>query len=264
MARLPNPGSDDGAWGDILNEFLDVGHNADGTLKITVPSPSDADILANRPVAAPANDDTLFFASDVNGGTLYRSDGSTWTQISQGITQLPVSHTDAQHTDGPNIHASVIDAKGDLIVGTADNTPVRKASGTSGQTLLVDTAQADNLRWVDLTTTVTLSKTGSLIVMSGPVRYYMDENCTIVGVRTSVNTAPTGASIIIDINKNGTTVYTVQANRPTIAVSTNTATANNPDVTSLISGDYLTIDIDQIGSSVAGADLTVQIRLRRA
>jgi len=33
MARLPNPGGDDGTWGSILNEFLDVAHNADGTLK---------------------------------------------------------------------------------------------------------------------------------------------------------------------------------------------------------------------------------------
>lgn len=33
MARLPTPGGDNGTWGDILNEFLSVEHNADGTLK---------------------------------------------------------------------------------------------------------------------------------------------------------------------------------------------------------------------------------------
>ena len=32
-ARLPTPGSDDGTWGDVLNDFLNVEHNADGTLK---------------------------------------------------------------------------------------------------------------------------------------------------------------------------------------------------------------------------------------
>src|SRR5579859_7965470 len=36
MARLPTPGGDDGNWGDILNGFLDVAHNPDGTLKDTV------------------------------------------------------------------------------------------------------------------------------------------------------------------------------------------------------------------------------------
>jgi len=30
MARLPTPGSDSGSWGDVLNEYLLVGHDADG------------------------------------------------------------------------------------------------------------------------------------------------------------------------------------------------------------------------------------------
>ena len=33
MARLPTPGADSGSWGDILNEYLEVEHNGDGTLK---------------------------------------------------------------------------------------------------------------------------------------------------------------------------------------------------------------------------------------
>ena len=33
MARLPQPGSDDGVWGDVLNNFLQVEHNNDGPLK---------------------------------------------------------------------------------------------------------------------------------------------------------------------------------------------------------------------------------------
>lgn len=34
MARLPNPGGDSNVWGGVLNEFLEVEHNADGTLKL--------------------------------------------------------------------------------------------------------------------------------------------------------------------------------------------------------------------------------------
>ncbi len=33
MARLPIPGQDNGTWGNILNDYLDVEFNADGTLK---------------------------------------------------------------------------------------------------------------------------------------------------------------------------------------------------------------------------------------
>ncbi|MGH7196402.1 MAG: SGNH/GDSL hydrolase family protein [Candidatus Saccharimonadales bacterium] len=46
-ARLPVPGSDDGTWGTILNEFLEAEHNADGTLKIR----SDGTVVsANRQI----------------------------------------------------------------------------------------------------------------------------------------------------------------------------------------------------------------------
>lgn len=34
MSRLPNPGADQDVWGDILNDFLLVEHNEDGTLKL--------------------------------------------------------------------------------------------------------------------------------------------------------------------------------------------------------------------------------------
>lgn len=33
MSRLPKPGSDAGTWGGILNDFLGVSHDADGSLK---------------------------------------------------------------------------------------------------------------------------------------------------------------------------------------------------------------------------------------
>lgn len=73
-----------------------------------------------------------------------------------------------------------------------------------------------------------------------------------------VDTAPTGASLISDVNKNGTTVYTTAGNRPTVAIGAfaNTPTVF-PDVKAVAAGDYLTADIDQVGSTVAGADLTV-------
>lgn len=48
MARLPIPGSDEGSWGDILNDFLSVEHNTDGSLKPTeslAAKADDADVI---------------------------------------------------------------------------------------------------------------------------------------------------------------------------------------------------------------------------
>jgi len=34
MARLPQPGKDNGTWGNILNDYLSQAHNSDGALKL--------------------------------------------------------------------------------------------------------------------------------------------------------------------------------------------------------------------------------------
>lgn len=39
MARLPVPGRDSGVWGDVLNDFLAVEHNTDGTLRLRADGP---------------------------------------------------------------------------------------------------------------------------------------------------------------------------------------------------------------------------------
>lgn len=89
------------------------------------------------------------------------------------------------------------------------------------------------------------------------VRYVVPQAMTIVKCWLRVRTAPTGAALIIDINKNGTTIWTTQGNRGQIAAAGSSNSTTTFDVTSLAAGDYLDLDIDQVGSTVAGADLTI-------
>ena len=105
---------------------------------------------------------------------------------------------------------------------------------------------------------------GALTVGAKPLRIYVPSNYTVDKVYIAVNTAPTGSSIIVDVNKNGTTIFTTQGNRPEIAIGANTDESGTPDVTALVKNDYLTYDIDQIGSTVAGSDLTVHVRCQHS
>jgi len=125
-------------------------------------------------------------------------------------------------------------------------------------------ADSDAARRQDLEEIINFSEVGDLATKTGTFRFYCQRAYTIVEVEAAVGTAPTGAAVIVDVNKNGTTIFTTQSNRPQIAVSTFVDSAGGIDVSSLADGDYLTVDIDQIGSTVAGADLVVSIRLRRA
>lgn len=117
---------------------------------------------------------------------------------------------------------------------------------------------------VGVTQSTTYTALGNLSAAAGTARLYFSNAVTITNVIAGVGTAPTGAPILIDVNRNGTTIFTTQANRPTIAVSTNSDTASVPDVTAVAAGQYLTIDIDQVGSGVTGADLVVTVEYVRA
>lgn len=91
---------------------------------------------------------------------------------------------------------------------------------------------------------------------------------TITEVFAVVKTAPTGASIIIDVEystNNGSTWTsiwnTTPANRLAITASNRTGSQTSFDTTSIASGSLIRIAIDQVGSTVAGANLTVTVKL---
>lgn len=110
----------------------------------------------------------------------------------------------------------------------------------------------------------TYFRAGELAVAAGLLRFKFPFAATIINVTAAVAVAPTGAAILIDVNKNGTTIFTTQANRPTIAIGANGETTPAvPDVTAIAVNDYLTVDIDQVGSTVAGEELTVFVLYSR-
>jgi hypothetical protein len=105
------------------------------------------------------------------------------------------------------------------------------------------------------------SQSGVLAAILGNSRWYLPMNCTITGVYCSVGTAPTGGAIIIDVNLNGTTIFTTQANRPSIPSSGfYSGLVTNMNVTAVTAGSYISIDVDQIGATVAGSNLSVVIQ----
>jgi hypothetical protein len=86
---------------------------------------------------------------------------------------------------------------------------------------------------------------------------------TIVGFWAACGTPPNGAAIIVDVLKNGSTLWpTNRANRPTITPgSTNGGRLAVQDTTALAAGDVLTIAVVQVGSTVPGADLGVSVKV---
>ncbi len=122
MSRLPVPGSDSGVWGDILNDYLEVEHNADGTLK---PSGSLGSKYTKPVAGIPKGDLT----SDVQ-------------------TSLGKADTALQAVDvSGKVDKSTLTTKGDVYAASAASTPVRVGVGTTGQVLTADPTQTAGLKW---------------------------------------------------------------------------------------------------------------------
>lgn len=110
----------------------------------------------------------------------------------------------------------------------------------------------------------TFSFTGPLTTLSGAPRLpIVGGTYQISSIAAMVAEAPTGSSIILDVNKNGTTIFGTQANRPTISAESTAASVGAFSVSSVTTGDYVTVDVDQVGSSTPGTHLTVVINLLR-
>jgi len=132
MARLPVPGQDIGTWGEVLNEFLVVGHNNDGTLKLPP--------TAETPDATTTTKGNIRLAGDLGGPaddpTVVSTSLAAALPINQGGTGSTTKNfmdlTTNQTIDGVKTFNNTVLAN---IAGTADNVTgvVAIANGGTGQ-----------------------------------------------------------------------------------------------------------------------------------
>ena len=111
---------------------------------------------------------------------------------------------------------------------------------------------------------VTLVDVGALTVAAGQAAVTFPIAVDVLGVTPSVTVAPVGASATWDINKNGTTIFTTQADRPKILTTATSGAEATPAITRFEVGDVLTVDCDVVGSGTAGTNCTLSIRYRAA
>jgi len=151
MARKPNPGSDDGVWGDLLNAYLDVAHDTDGSIKDVgivaqkyvkpvagIPKTdltsavqasldnADAAVTGTAPAASSTTPGLVQLTGDL-GGT------STSPTVPGLASRVPTTRT----VNGYALSADVTVTKSDITLGNVDNTSdASKPVSTATQTAL--------------------------------------------------------------------------------------------------------------------------------
>ncbi len=103
-------------------------------------------------------------------------------------------------------------------------------------------------------------ETTDLTTGTAKLTFRMPYGFDLTNVRASVTTAPTGSVLTVDINESGTTILstklTIDAGEKT---STTAATPVVISDSSLADDAEITIDIDTIGSTIAGAGLKITL-----
>lgn len=93
------------------------------------------------------------------------------------------------------------------------------------------------------------------------VTFYMPYAFTLTDIRASVLTAPTGAGLIVDVHDAGTTVMATDKLDIDVSEFHTKDCATQPAITdsALANNAKIEIEIDQVGSTIAGAGLTVYL-----
>ena len=113
----------------------------------------------------------------------------------------------------------------------------------------------------EVITLVCSDETSDLEVLADVITYTMPFAMTLTAIFAVVTTAPTGASLIVDVNDGGSTIMTTNKLEIEATEKSTETAATAPTLTDTALADraVITVDIDQIGSTVAGAGLKVYL-----
>jgi hypothetical protein len=102
--------------------------------------PTSTDLVKDGAVAIETLGDSI-------DASLVDLKGGTTGQVLSKATNTDMDFTWVAQDDSNAIQNAIVDAKGDIIAATADNTPARLAVGTANQVLTVDSSTATGLKW---------------------------------------------------------------------------------------------------------------------
>ena len=106
MARLPTVGGDDGNWGTVLNQFLEVSHNADGTLANNAVSDDQVSSLSQSKITDLTTDLAAKEATANKGAASGYAPLNSSSQVP--IANVPTGTTSSTVALGNHTHAQLM------------------------------------------------------------------------------------------------------------------------------------------------------------
>lgn len=187
--------------------------------------------------------------------------GLKWTDASPsdhgGLTGLDDDDHTQYHTD-----ARAATWHGGLSGGHVTNDNSHDHSGGDGAQIdhggLGGLTDDDHTQYLK-TGFVSFGVKGSLTQGAGTQRWHAPFDLSIQRVTLALGTASSSGNVEVDVNRNGTTIFTTQSKRPICVATDQFDASDTPDVQAMTKDThYLTIDWDAIGTGAADATVTVE------
>lgn len=289
VSNAPTTGSTSLNFGDTFTSINSVTVSSQGHLTA---QNTETYTLPSAPTGATgANPSAAITGTVANGtaSTFMRSDAVP--ALSNEITIGDISNRGLVDIEGGNsldaqlrlncsagTHAVTIEGPAHL---NGNNYIVKLPTGlpAAGNVLEVDTYAANGggsdynnpplatMKWSNPSQLVTQSlivaasdETTDLTTGTAKSTFRMPYAFTLSAVRASVTTAPTGSTIIVNIKESGTTILSSRITiDPTEKTSVTAAAQPVISDTALADDAEITVDIDQVGSTVAGTGLKITL-----
>ena len=137
------------------------------------------------------------------GGDLAMFNGGTTGQVLSKASNANGDFAWTSETDPNAIPKTLIDAKGDLIAGSAADTAARLAVGTNGQVLTADSTTATGLKWATIAVGKSYSALATATVAAGSANYTLSSISGQDTIAVSFDLTRSSSSAAIDLRING-------------------------------------------------------------
>ena len=231
-----------------------------------MPTTTTSDALQFYSISADSHTHTATFSNSASTTT-----NQTWGRLvkyNEGVAGATMGDTSPYHvqtfalgssdlTTYQYLTAATIATKAPLADPTFTGVPAAPTAATGTNTTQLATTAfvtAANAAAAGVETK-TYAYEGALEVHTGVKRLYSARTYTLSSVDAHLATAASGASVTINIKKNNVVAATLSLG------AGSTSSLSNAFSVGLTQGDYLTIDIAQIGSTTAGTDLYLTLTL---
>ncbi len=196
-------------------------------------------------------DSTLRQVSDGGGDDTALQLSTTKVAFGSGSTVIEAYHSTNGIIESKQGSLDLKATNGNVVLSPTSGNLVLKYNGSTDRVLYGDAFPMTFALGIGESVTTGTNKTNELVAM---------HSGTIGKVWIRAKTAPSGSALICDVNKNGTSIWaSTQANRIQLASTVQDNTQTSFDTATVTEGDVFSIDIDQIGSGVAGSGVTVQV-----